>query len=65
MPLHLFQPTTQLAFFRLNFKELIVKTPISNMSALERAFAAIFVRNPGLTYEQVMAAAKVALGGAK
>jgi len=42
-----------------------VKTPISNMSALERAFAAIFVRNPGLTYEQVMAAAKVALGGAK
>jgi len=42
-----------------------VRTPISNMTALDRAFAAIFVRNPGLTYSQALEMAKAALKGAK
>lgn len=42
-----------------------MKTPISNMTALDRAFAAIWVRNKHLSYDQVMAMAKAALGAAK
>lgn len=42
-----------------------MKTPISNMTPLDRAFAAIWVRNPGLNYDQVLELAKAALGAAK
>jgi hypothetical protein len=40
-----------------------VKPRISNMTALDRAFAAIWVRNPDLSFGQVMDLAKAAIGG--
>ena len=39
--------------------------PISNMTPIDRAFAVIWVKNPSMTYDQVMRAAKAAVGGAK
>lgn len=38
---------------------------MSTMSALEKAFAVLMVRNPTLTYEQVMALARQAVESSK
>lgn len=39
--------------------------PISNMTQIDRAFAVIWVKNPGMTFDQVMQTARAAVGGAK
>lgn len=40
-----------------------MKTPIINMTALDRAFAAIWAKNPELGFDQVMELAKAAVKG--